>query len=124
MARLLLLASASLFVASMISGCGDTAQPPSDGGGGDSGAGDGGGDGGSDGGGGDGGVDLTHLGEPCTNGACPAGLQPITYCGFGGCSNGQLCSCEIPCSFDAGACPPGTTCSIISDGPGQVCVKN
>jgi hypothetical protein len=106
-----------LLCGAMVFGCGGTVQsPPADGGGAD----------GSGGGGdaGDAGVDLSHLDEPCTNGACPAGLEPITYCGFAGCNNGQLCSCEIRCGADGGACPPGTTCGVISDGPGEVCIKN
>ena len=76
------------------------------------------------GGGGDSGVDLSKLGTPCQSGACPAGLEPVTYCGFTGCGGGTMCSCEIRCGQDSGACPPGTACAFISDGPGEVCVKN
>ena len=76
--------------------------------------------------GGDGTVGLDELGTPCQAGACPSGLEPVVYCGFAGCSDGggQSCSCEIRCGQNAGVCPTGSSCVTISDGPGEVCVKN
>ena len=71
----------------------------------------------------DAGVPIDELGTPCADGGCPSGLQPITYCGIAGCTNGQLCSCEISCAQTASVCPPGSTCATVSDGPGTVCVK-
>jgi len=64
-------------------------------------------------------VDLTQLGAACDpGGQCSAGLSCLTYSGFGGM---ELHSCEIACGEDPGACPAGSTCVTISDGPGAVC---
>ena len=70
-------------------------------------------------------VDASVLGTPCQNGACPAGLEAVTYCGFAGCQDGggEFCSCEIRCAQDPKVCPAGSACAFVSDGPGQVCVK-
>jgi hypothetical protein len=75
---------------------------------------DGGGDAGT--GSDSGNVDPNKLGTPCQSGACPSGLEPVTYCGFTGCNGdaGQMCSCEIKCDQDAGACPPGSACAFVS----------
>ena len=84
-------------------------------------------DAGSDSGSDSGSVDLNKLGSPCRSGACPSGLEPVTYCGFAGCGDGgsgQSCSCEIKCGQGTATCPSGTNCVTISDGPGDVCVKN
>jgi hypothetical protein len=83
-------------------------------------------DGGTDASTSDGGGVLNQLGTPCQSGSCPSGLEPVTYCGFAGCGDGgtTMCSCEIKCATDASACPPGSACAFVSDGPGQVCVKN
>lgn len=80
----------------------------------------------SDGGVDAGNVDIHQLGTPCNAGSCPAGLEAVTYCGFAGCQDGggQFCSCEIRCAQDPKVCPTGSACAFVSDGPGQVCVKN
>jgi hypothetical protein len=87
---------------------------------------DGGVDGSADATSSDSGVDLNKLGTPCQSGVCPAGLEPVTYCGFAGCQDGggEMCSCEIKCAQDPKVCPVGSACAFVSDGPGQVCVKN
>src|SRR5258707_269495 len=53
----------------------------------------------------DGGADLSKLHVSCPPAGCPQGLMAVTYFGFAGPSGPQLCSCEIPCAADAGACP-------------------
>ena len=63
------------------------------------------------------------LGKPCANGNCPEGLEAVTYCGFAGCDNGMLCSCEIRCDKTDTVCPEGTVCASVADGPGEVCVR-
>ena len=68
------------------------------------------------------GVNIDELGKPCVDGKCPAGISPVTYCGFAGCPP-EFCSCEIPCDADPNVCPAGTQCVTISDGPGEVCSK-
>ena len=59
-------------------------------------------------------------GQPCQNGKCPAPLTCIRYYGIAGPRGPAFTSCEIPCAGGA-KCPPGQTCGIIADGPGQVC---
>lgn len=59
-------------------------------------------------------------GQPCQNGQCPAPLTCVTYYGIAGPRGPKFTSCEIPCP-GGGKCPPGQTCGIIADGPGQVC---
>ena len=67
-------------------------------------------------------VDLTQLGADCDpGGGCAAGLTCLTYTGLGG---QELHSCEIGCGEDPGACPAGSSCVTISDGPGAVCRAN
>jgi hypothetical protein len=92
--------------------------------GGSAGAGGSTGSGGSAASGGSAGVSLDDLGSPCAQGQCPDGLTAVTFCGIAGCDVGAFCSCEIPCGDDPAVCPQGTTCAHISDGPGDVCVKN
>src|SRR5262245_57872580 len=66
------------------------------------------------------GTDLSQLGSPCgADGSCPVGTC-VSYVGIGGAKGGELKSCEIKCA-DGTACPTGTTCKTIADGPGQVC---
>jgi hypothetical protein len=65
---------------------------------------------------------IPHIHENCDDeGACPAGLTPVEYCGIAGCGGLDFCSCEIPCESDPDDCPDGTLCVTISDGPGSVC---
>ncbi|HEX2569563.1 MAG TPA: hypothetical protein VH877_08390 [Polyangia bacterium] len=59
-------------------------------------------------------------GKPCPDGKCPAPLTCVSYYGFAGPRGPKFTSCEIPCP-GGGKCPPGQTCGIIADGPGQVC---
>jgi hypothetical protein len=66
-------------------------------------------------------VDLRGLHRACADDACPAGLTALSYAGIAGPSGPSFCSCEIPCTEDAGVCPSTTTCVYIADGPGQVC---
>jgi hypothetical protein len=67
------------------------------------------------------GVDLSKLHISCPSAGCPTGLTDVSYRGFAGASGPVFCSCEIPCGGEAGACPAGTQCSYIADGPGNVC---
>ena len=60
-------------------------------------------------------------GEPCPDGACADDLECVTYYGIAGPSGPAFTSCETPCDKDPGACPDGTSCTTIADGPGQVC---
>jgi hypothetical protein len=64
-------------------------------------------------------LDLTQLGAACGAGdSCQDGVTCLTYTGFAG---NELKSCEIACPDDPAACPAGTTCVVIADGPGAVC---
>jgi hypothetical protein len=69
------------------------------------------------GGGGSGGVAAAQ-GQECPAGKCAKGLTCVKYYGVAGTSGPQFTSCEIPCS---GGCPSGQSCTMIADGPGQVC---
>jgi len=65
---------------------------------------------------------LPARGEPCSaeGNACAEGLECVTYYGIAGPKGPAFTSCENKC--DAGqACPAGTKCTTIADGPGQVC---
>jgi hypothetical protein len=67
-------------------------------------------------------VPMPGRGEPCSaeGDACAEGLECVTYYGIAGPKGPAFKSCENKC--DAGqACPEGTTCQTIADGPGQVC---
>jgi len=66
--------------------------------------------------------DLTQLHANCDGGTCPTGLTAMEYYGFAGPSGPLFCSCEIPCEEDPNVCPATTTCAVISDGPGAVCM--
>jgi hypothetical protein len=67
------------------------------------------------------GFDLSDLNSDCVDGTCPAGLTPIHYYGVAGPSGPEFCSCSIPCDDGPSACPDGTECVNVSDGPGNVC---
>jgi hypothetical protein len=65
---------------------------------------------------------LTSLGQPCGDqDRCLAGAECKTYYGIAGPAGPAFKSCEIPCSSDGKACPTGTTCVTVADGPGSVC---
>ena len=60
------------------------------------------------------------LGQPCGAGdSCGTG-KCKTYSGIAGPKGPQFKTCEIDCKDDS-ACPSGTKCGVIADGPGQVC---
>lgn len=63
------------------------------------------------------------MGETCGAGdACAPGLTCVSYYGIAGARGPAFKSCEIRCDGDhKGACPTGTTCMTVSDGPGRVC---
>ena len=113
-------------LAGALAGCGSDEDGDGKGGSagtaGTSGSGGAGAGAGSAGAAGSAGVSIDDLGKPCVDGACPAGITPVTYCGFAGCPP-DLCSCEIPCDKDPNVCPAGTQCVTVSDGPGEVCSK-
>lgn len=72
----------------------------------------------------DGGVSINDLGTECSDqGTCPEGLAAVEYCGIAGCDVGGFCTCEITCGDDPQACPTGSECVTISDGPGPVCLR-
>lgn len=60
-------------------------------------------------------------GENCApDDTCAAGLECVKYYGIAGARGPQFKTCETKC--DGGkACPDGTKCITIADGPGQVC---
>ncbi len=61
------------------------------------------------------------IGENCgANDACAQGLTCVSYYGIAGARGPQFKTCEIKCA-DGAACPAGTKCITIADGPGQVC---
>ena len=63
------------------------------------------------------------MGESCgPNDACAQGLTCVSYYGIAGARGPEFKSCEIKCG-DGTACPAGTKCITIADGPGQVCRK-
>ena len=68
----------------------------------------------------DAGPTTGHQRMACVNGACDPGLACVKYRGVGG---NELSSCELPCDADH-KCPSGQGCTMIADGPGQVCVAN
>lgn len=71
---------------------------------------------------GGGGDVISVLGQPCGAGdSCAAGATCKTYYGFAGPSGPSFKSCEIACGPAGGACPAGTNCVTVSDGPGSVC---
>jgi hypothetical protein len=66
-------------------------------------------------------VDLAQLGSDCgADGTCPTGLKCASYFGIAGPSGPEFKSCEVGCAAGE-ACPDGSTCVTIADGPGAVC---
>lgn len=65
-------------------------------------------------------LDLAKLGQPCTDGACAAPMECVKYYGIAGPRGPEFSSCEIRCS-EKSACPTGTHCATVADGPGAVC---
>lgn len=63
--------------------------------------------------------DVTQLGQPCSD-KCVAPAKCEQYSGIAGPKGPQFTSCELRCG-DAKACPDGTTCVTVADGPGEVC---
>jgi eight-cysteine-cluster-containing protein len=69
----------------------------------------------------DGGVSsLPDQGFACPNNVCAPGLDCMTYFGPGGPKAGAKSTCEMSCLGNR-PCPKGQTCSMVKDGPGQVC---
>ena len=65
---------------------------------------------------------LASLGQPCGAGdACLAGSSCKTYYGIAGPAGPAFKSCEIACASGASACPAGSKCVTVADGPGAVC---
>jgi len=66
-------------------------------------------------------LDTAALGSDCRNGeSCQTGTTCVSYFGIAGPSGPEFKSCEIQCA-GKGACPEGTKCITIADGPGEVC---
>lgn len=56
----------------------------------------------------------------CGTETCKPGQECIGYYGIAGPRGPKFESCEWRCAKD-GACPKGTTCVTVADGPGRVC---
>jgi len=66
-------------------------------------------------------VDPARLGTPCGDGGtCTPPMECVKYFGIAGPRGGEFSSCEIRCG-EKSACPAGTTCVTVADGPGAVC---
>jgi hypothetical protein len=66
-------------------------------------------------------VNTQKLHDKCgPNDACGPGMTCAHYFGIAGPRGPEFKTCEIKCTKGT-ACPTGTTCGIIADGPGQVC---
>jgi hypothetical protein len=63
---------------------------------------------------------VSQLGQPCSD-ACVAPAKCEHFSGIAGPRGPQLSSCELRCADDGAACPDGTACITIADGPGRVC---
>ena|SRR5687768_8075779 len=62
------------------------------------------------------------MGENCGAGdSCAAGLECVKYYGIAGARGPEFKTCEVKCAGKKAACPSGTKCITIADGPGQVC---
>lgn len=59
-------------------------------------------------------------GAKCGDETCTEGRECVSYYGIAGASGPQFHSCEWKCDRKQ-ACPAGTTCTTIADGPGAVC---
>jgi uncharacterized protein YjbJ (UPF0337 family) len=65
---------------------------------------------------------LSALGQPCGAGdQCVAGTTCKSYYGIAGPAGPEFKSCEVPCDRASKACPAGSTCVTVADGPGSVC---
>ena len=61
------------------------------------------------------------IGPNCGEGdTCADGLECVKYYGIAGARGPQFKTCEQTCSAKK-ACPTGSKCVTIADGPGQVC---
>jgi hypothetical protein len=61
------------------------------------------------------------IGQDCGAGdVCANGLECVKYYGIAGARGPQFKTCEVKCDKKK-ACPSGTSCVTIADGPGQVC---
>jgi len=70
------------------------------------------------------GIELPGMGAKCgANDACAAGLECVKYYGIAGKRGGEFTSCEKKCGKGRGTCGDGEKCTVIADGPGQVCRK-
>lgn len=66
-------------------------------------------------------LDTAALGSNCGEAdSCQAGASCVKYYGIAGPNGPEFKSCEVTCA-GKGACPEGTTCITIADGPGEVC---
>ncbi|HUQ06126.1 MAG TPA: hypothetical protein VM261_26665 [Kofleriaceae bacterium] len=66
-------------------------------------------------------LDTAALGQPCgEGGTCGTGASCVKYYGIAGPSGPEFTSCEVTCA-GKGACPEGTRCVTVADGPGEVC---
>ena len=60
-------------------------------------------------------------GDDCSKGqACGVAATCVSYLGIAGARGPTFKTCEIRCTAKT-ACPSGTSCLTIADGPGQVC---
>ncbi len=67
-------------------------------------------------------LDIAQLGAACgEDGTCAPGASCARYYGIAGPSGPEFSSCEIACADDKAACPDGSSCVTIADGPGPVC---
>ena len=69
-------------------------------------------------------LELDELNTPCVDGTCPSALTPIKFYGVAGPAGPEFCWCSLRCSLSADACPDGTHCQTIPDGPGDVCYRD
>jgi hypothetical protein len=62
-----------------------------------------------------------QLGDDCSKGqSCSAPSTCVSYRGIAGARGPTFKTCEIKCTKGS-ACPSGTRCVQIADGPGEVC---
>lgn len=67
-------------------------------------------------------VQAVSQGEDCSalDVVCAQGTTCLGYFGIAGPSGPLFQTCEVPCTDD-GDCPDGQRCTVVADGPGQVC---
>jgi hypothetical protein len=62
-----------------------------------------------------------QLGSSCGDAQkCAAPAECVSYYGIAGPRGPEFKSCEVKCD-ETSACPDGTTCTTVADGPGRVC---